>query len=439
MTSEPETFGREQRAPRMIELGGMLIPEAPANPGDLGVALEIVKDLALKMAYTHVDFTTEWAVGQLGLPSHIVVAILADLKKDRQIETLGTSGPFGYRFSITRQGRERAVRLFEISGYVGPAPVSLESYSSTLELQLAALPRVTPEQISAALSDLVFPSRVADVVGLAASAGRSLFLHGPPGNGKTSLGHLIHESLRGEFWIPYCVAVDNDIIRIFDPQSHDQAPLAPSSELAGRVDQRWVRIRRPLIVAAGELTMDALDLSYSRERGCYEAPIHVKANGGTFLLDDFGRQRVEPQRLLNRWVFPLEHGFDYLTLRTGQKITIPFRQMIIVCTNLDPHSVMDAAFLRRIGYRLLLSGPSSDSFAEIFRRHAAKWNATVSDSLVDWLIRRYAREGRPLRGCEPRDLIDRARDFCTFHGRPFELSEEILDLVWMGYFGEQLS
>jgi hypothetical protein len=235
------------------------------------------------------------------------------------------------------------------------------------------------------------------------------------------------------------LAVDNDIIRIFDPQSHDLAPPDLSSELAGRVDQRWVRVRRPLIVAAGELTIEALDLSYSRERGYYEAPIHVKANGGTFLLDDFGRQHVEPQRLLNRWVFPLEHGFDYLTLRTGQKITIPFRQMIIVCTNLDPHRVMDAAFLRRIGYRLHLGSPAPDSFATIFRRHAAKWNAAVPDSLVGWLLDRYEREGRLLRGCEPRDLIDRARDFCAFHGRPFELSEEILGLVWDGYFGEQLS
>jgi hypothetical protein len=316
--------------------------------------------------------------------------------------------------------------------------VSLESYSSALELQLAALPRVTPAQVSGALSELVLPPHVADVAGLAASAGRSLFLHGPPGNGKTSLGHLIHESLRGEFWIPHCVAVDSDIIRIFDPQSHDQVVPNTSGELAGRLDRRWVRIRRPLIVAAGELTIDALDLSYSRERGYYEAPIHLKANGGTFLLDDFGRQRVEPLRLLNRWVFPLEHGFDYLTLRTGQKIAVPFRQMIIVCTNLDPHVVMDAAFLRRMGYRLRLGSPTPESFARIFRLHAAKCKAAVPDSLIDWLIARYEREGRPLRGCEPRDLIDRARDFCVFHGRPFELSEEILDLVWTGYFGEQL-
>jgi hypothetical protein len=424
-------------AVKRVEVGGLLAPEVPAILGDAAVAPEVIRDLVLKTAYVVTNFTTEWAVGRLRLPVHIVAAMLEEMKRDRLVEVLGTSGAFGYRYAITDHGRGRAVRLLEVSGYVGPAPVSVDAYASMLEWQLARLPKLAPHEVGAALSDLVLPPHVTELAGLAASSARSLFIHGPPGNGKTSLGHLIHDAFRGDIWIPHCVAVDSNIIRIFDPQCHEAVPLPFSKEEAAGIDHRWVLIHRPLIVAAGELTMDSLDLSYSRARGYYEAPMHVKANGGTFLLDDFGRQRIEPRQLLNRWVFPLEHGFDYLTLQTGQKVTVPFRQMLIICTNLDPNEVMDPAFLRRMGYRLYLDNPSAQTYGEIFDRYAIKSGAAVPPSTVAWLIERYAAEGRPLRSCEPRDLIERARDFCAFHGRPFQIDEEVLDLAWRGYFGDK--
>jgi predicted ATPase with chaperone activity len=369
------------------------------------------------------------------LPGQIVSQILEQLKADRLVEILGMAGPHDYRYAITARGRERAVRLLEISGYVGPTPVTLEAYSAALSWQLARLPEVSSARVNAALSALVLPADAVQVAGLARASGRSLFIYGPPGNGKTTLAHLLHNALEGRLWIPHCIGVDSSVIRLYDPRCHERAPIELPGDLARRVDRRWVCIQRPFVVVAGEMTIHTMELAYSRGRGYYEAPLHVKANGGTFLLDDFGRQRIEPRLILNRWTFPLEHGIDYLTLETGQQISVPFQQMLVVCTNLDPNTVMDAAFLRRIGYRLLLDDPTPESYAEIFRQYAARCDAAAPPSVLESLLDRYRVEKRPLRSCEPRDLIERARDICHYRGQPLELNEGILQLAWRGYFG----
>ncbi len=424
-------------AVQFVQVGDVWVPRAPVSLNDCGIESLVLADLLLKMAYTVASFTTEAAVAQLCLPAHTVVQLLEQLKTDRLVEIRGVSGPFSYRFAITERGREHAARLLEISGYVGPAPVSLAAYAAALEWQFAHLPAVSPEQVGAALSDLVLPGHAIEIAGLAGSSGRSLFIYGPPGNGKTTLGHLIHDALGGHLWIPHCVGVGSNVIRVFDPGCHERASVAPRVEPDRSVDHRWVCIRRPFITAAGEMTIDSMDLAYSRAQGYYEAPLHVKANGGTFLLDDFGRQRVEPRSLLNRWTFPLEHGVDHLTLQTGQKLTVPFKQMLIVCTNLDPDEVMDPAFLRRMGYRLLLDEPPPNRYAQIFERYAARCQVAVPPGVIEWLMERYRAEKHSLRSCEPRDLIERARDVCDYRGRPLELTKAVLDIAWKGYFGEQ--
>src|SRR5262249_40851520 len=241
----------------------------------------------------------------------------------------------------------RAARLLEVSGYVGPAPVSLAAYATFLDWQLARSARVTPDRVATALAGLVLTPEAARVAGLAVSSCRSLFVFGPPGNGKTSLGQMLHDALPGDLWVPHCVAVDGSIIRVYDPQLHRPAAAPPEQPRA--VDQRWVRVRRPLIVAGGETTLASFDLAYSPSLRYYEAPLQVKANGGTLLVDDFGRQGVDPHALLNRWIIPLEHQVDYLTLHTGQRFQVPFRQMLIIATNLKPEDVTDPAFLRRMG------------------------------------------------------------------------------------------
>jgi predicted ATPase with chaperone activity len=390
------------------------------------------------MAYTVPQFTTEKVAKVLCLPSPIVSELLERLKRDKLVEKLGAAGPLDYRFTITEAGRERARRLMEVSTYVGPAPVSLEAYTEILEYQLKHLPRATPEEISASIDELVLPDQAIQVTGLAGSSMRSLFIYGPPGNGKTTLGHLLHNAIRGDLWIPHCIGVDSSIIRVFDPRVHERTPFEVPAEDRHGIDRRWVRVRRPFVVVGGELTIEDLDLGYSAALGFYEAPLHFKANGGTFLLDDLGMQQCDPQALLSRWVFPLENGVDYLTLQTGQKMEVPFAQRLIVSTNIDPEKVMNPAFLRRMGYRMYLGDPTPEYYVEIFRRYAARYNLSISADLLARLINRYKLEGRPLRSCEPRDLVERVRDVCQFRNQEFLLSEENLDLAWRGYFGNKV-
>jgi hypothetical protein len=419
--------------PPLVAAGGELVPAAPANLAGVGVDPGVLSDLALKAAYTAPNFTTEWAARYLQLPQPLVGELLEQLREGRLLDILGQAGPFGYRYTISQTGRERAARLLQVSGYVGPAPVSLAAYTAMLEWQLAKGPPISPEQVHEALSGLVLPPQAEHLAGLAVSSGRSLFLFGPPGNGKTTLGRLLHNVLRGHLWVPHCVGVESSILRVLDPQVHQPVDVAPQQ--SWQLDRRWVRVRRPLVVVGGEATIESFDLSYSPSLRYYEAPVHIKANGGTLLIDDFGRQRVNPHELLNRWIVPLEHQFDYLTLHTGQKIQVPFRQMLIIATNLKAEDVTDPAFLRRMGYRLHLDRPTPEQYARVFERYAAGCRAAVPAGLIDRLLDRYRGEGRELRCCEPRDLIERARDICRFGGRPLELSAEVLDLAWAGYFG----
>ena len=419
----------------MIPIGDVFVPEVPADARATGVDGAVLTDLALKLAYTTTQFTTEWASQRLCLSLPLIKEILEDLRTKQMLETLGASGAFGYRYGISRGGRERAARLFDVSAYVGPAPVSLEAYRAMIEWQIVRNPVVTPEAVAAAISELEIPDDARHMAGLAVSSGRSLFVFGPAGNGKTTLGRLLHNVLQGDIWVPHCIVVDNSIIQVFDPQCH-QPSAEPLAEPRA-IDQRWVRIRRPLIVVGGELTIEALDLSYSPVLRYYQAPLHVKSNGGILLVDDFGRQRVDPRELLNRWIIPLENQIDYLTLQTGQKIDIPFRQMLVFATNLDPQSVTDPAFLRRMGYRLHLASPSPERYAQIFKRYAARSGVVADPGLIARLLDRYRTEARELRCCEPRDLIERARDICRFSGRSLELNDAVLETAWTGYFGNQ--
>ena len=419
----------------MIELEGAWAPEVLAELPRGAINPEAFADLALKLAYMEPTFTTERVVQALCLPLSIVTEIMDQMSEDQLVETLGPDGPFNFRYAASVRGRERATRLLEISSYVGPAPVLLEEYVTSLEWQFARLPEVSPQRVTDSLSKLVLPEQAVEVIGLALSSGRSLFVHGPPGSGKTSVGRMIHAALEGCLWIPHCIGIEGHIIRLFDPRFHKRVPVAVSRELASKVDQRWVCIERPFIVVGGELTLEDLDLSYDSGLGYHEAPLHMKANGGTFLLDDCGCQLVEPHQLLNRWIIPLEYKVDHLTLRSGQKLEVPFRQMLVISTNLDPDVVMTPALLRRMGYRMFLGAPNAEFYTQIFANYAARCEVEVPDGLVDGLIRRYQSEQRPLSSCEPQDLIDRCRHICSYREESLKLNEEILDLAWISSLG----
>jgi hypothetical protein len=419
----------------LIAIGGALAPAAPMDLRATGLDPLVVSHLALKTAYAVPQFTTEWAARRMHLPQPVVGEVLEQLRTDSMLDVLGSSGPFGFRYSISGRGRDRAARLMEVSGYVGPAPVSLDDYTSFVRWQATHSPEIQPEHVSGSLSQLVLSQEAAHLAGLAVSSGRSLFIFGPPGNGKSSVGRLIHNALRGDFWIPYCIGIEENMIRVYDPHLHQT--VEGNDQLFQATDRRWVRIRRPLVVAGGETTLDSLDLIFSPSLRYYEAPVQLKANGGTFLVDDYGRQRVDPHELLNRLIIPLEDRIDYLTLHTGQKIQIPFLMMLIIATNLDPRVVTDPAFLRRIGYRLHLGQPTPEQYRQIFERYANQVGMTVPEGLIDRLLFRYGFEQRELRCCDPRDLVERARDICRYTGRAPALDDEVLGLAWTGYFGDK--
>jgi predicted ATPase with chaperone activity len=422
--------------PKMLQMDdGSFAPAAPTNAQSTGVDRALLLDLALKTAYVLPQFSTEQAAKRLHLPQVLVAELLEQLRTDMMIEALGQDQTIGYRYAISQRGRERAQRLFEISGYVGPAPVSLESYRAMFEWLASQPSHVTQAQVKQALSGLVLTEEAIEVAGMAVSSGRSLFLSGPPGNGKTTLGHCLHDVMQGYIWIPHCIAVEQNIIRLYDTHCHQAE--APVTAKAHMIDQRWVRIKRPFIVAGGEMTLESMDMAYLPSLRYYEAPLHMKANGGTFMIDDFGRQHVDPAALLNRWIIPLEHRIDFLTLYGGQKIQVPFLLMLIIATNLAPKDVTDPAFLRRIGYRIRIDAPTQEGYAKIFNAYAARYNLKVEPAFIARLLERYRSTGRELRSCEPRDLIERMRDICQYRQQPPAINEELLNIAWAGYFGEE--
>jgi predicted ATPase with chaperone activity len=421
--------------PKMVKVGDLIAPRAPQDIASAGLEDGALTDLTIKLAYTVARFTTAWVSQQLRLSMPLVRELMHALAMDGLVEELWQTGQESSHYKITQRGRELAGRLLEVGGYIGPAPVRLEQYAAMLRWQFGNTPPTLPEHVVSALSGLVLDPKAAQLAGLAVSSGRSLFVFGPPGNGKSSLGRQIHSALQGDTWVPYCISVDKNVIRVFDEQSHQRVDIP--GDKAGAIDQRWIRIKRPMIIVGGELTLETLDLIYSPSLRYYEAPPHLKANGGTFLVDDFGRERISPEQLLNRFITPMEHQIDYFTLITGQKIQLPLRHVLIIATNLSPEKVTDPAFLRRMGYRCYLGSPSPEQYTRIFQQYAERVGATVAPEVIEGVLERYKAQERELRACEPRDLIERARDICRFHGRTFELTPKVIDLAWVGYFGNQ--
>jgi DNA-binding MarR family transcriptional regulator len=423
----------DRHLPPMGWLGDLRYPRAPETIAEAHLEDGTLTDLAIKLVYTINRFTASWLGERLRMSPSLVHEVAERILGDGLIEQTMMSSLGQPVYRVTERGRRHAERAIEVCGYVGPAPVSLEAYSAMLKLEFAQAPQVKPEHVISALAGLVLSPQAVEMAGLAVASGRSLFVYGPSGNGKSSLGRQIHDALQGDIWIPYSISVRGSVIRIFDEQVHQRVDVVGPH--AAPVDQRWVRIRRPLVVVGGELTLEYLDLVYSPSLRYYEAPPHLKANGGLFLVDDFGRERVAPHLLLNRFITPMEHHFDYFTLSTGQKIQVPLRHVLIIATNLTLESVTDPAFLRRMGYRLYLEAPTPEQYARIFRNYAEKSGADVATGAIDEILERYRSQNRELRACEPRDLIERARDICTFYGKPLDLSPEVLDLAWTGYFG----
>jgi predicted ATPase with chaperone activity len=410
-----------------------LLPPVPATAEGSGLDFGFLTDLALKTVYADTSCTTQRAAQRLALPVGVVDTLLQHLYREHFIEIRETFSLQNRRYAMLDRGWERVRRLLDLNAYIGAAPVSLRAYTAMVDRQEKLRPPVDHDAIRSALGGLVLPDSALQLLGVVANSRRSLFITGAPGNGKTSIARALHSALGGDIWIPRAIEVDGNIINMFD--SHNHVPVDPQPDVA--YDQRWIKIARPLVTVGGELTIESMDLTYDQTVKFYEAPFQLKSNGGTLLIDDFGRQRVQPRDLFNRWIIPLENRVDYLTLHTGQKIQVPFEQLLIFASNLDSADLAEEAFLRRLGYRLTAESPSPETYGRIFRKYVEACRLRYDPRLVDGLVARYGREQRDMRACQPRDLVDRCRDICRHENRQLALTAELLDRAWLYYFGGQ--
>ena len=407
------------------------MPPMPETIEETGLDFGFLADLALKAVYSDSNSTSERVAEKIRLPMGITENLLRHLYREKMVEMRGRTQLHNNQYGILDRGWERAQRLLDMNGYIGAAPVSLDDYAKVVRQQEQDREPTAQKNVAQALSGLVLSDRVLLTLGLVVNSRRSLFLTGPAGSGKTTAAQCLHNAIEGDIWVPYAIEVSGQIIRVFDPHWH----YPSSAKLPTRYDKRWIRVKRPLVVVGGELTIESMDLIYSNTTKYYEAPFHVKSNGGCLIIDDFGRQRVDAMDLLNRWIIPLENHVDYLTLHTGKKIQVPFEQLLVFATNLDAKDLVDEAFLRQMGYRLAFSTPSAETYSRIFQRYAETSGLNWDPNLVTTLLERYEKENRLMKACEPRDLIERCLDICRYEKRPPVLTQELLDLAWVNYFG----
>src|SRR5688572_6835204 len=420
-----------------------LLPPSPTTREATGLNADLFVQLVLKLLHFSGELSGIEISRRLGVEFSVIEPTLEFIKRLHQCEIVGGSGIGGpsYRYRITDAGRQRAMLFLENNQYVGVAPVPLAQYVAYLDAYRNAVPRsITRERVRAAFSHLVLSERVLDQVGPAICAAHSMFVYGPPGNGKTVIAQAIRGLLDGELAVPHALEVEGNIIRLFDPVNHE--PLeAPAAEVTLSLsrdvghDRRWVRCKRPLVMVGGELTLESLELAYSKTTGFYTAPIQAVANGGVLVIDDFGRQRCSPRDLLNRWIVPLESRVDFLTLNNGQKFELPFLLLVVFATNIRPSELVDEAFLRRIQSKIFAESPTVEDFKTIFATCCGALGATAEPGLVEQLLAEYYRPRKiALRGCHPRDLIKQALSLASYRNRPPHLTRDLIEAACNSYF-----
>ncbi|TWT38281.1 hypothetical protein KOR34_32500 [Posidoniimonas corsicana] len=408
-------------------------PPEPVTLAEAGVSADEVEGLVLK-TLLHLGPTVGSGVAaEVCLSRSIVDATLDQLRDGLQVAIKGTAGLNDFVYHLTEAGHSNAQRRVERARYTGPAPAPLAAYEAAIRKQSLRRARLSVPDLGKALSDLTLRHEFLGQVAQAIHDGRGMFLYGPPGNGKTTIAERVVDAFGQHIWIPKMVSVGGDLVRLYDPSCHEA--FNPPGLDAQRYDRRWVLIRRPTVVAGGELALDQLDASFQAALGVSEAPIQLKANGGALLVDDFGRQRVSSEEILNRLIVPLEKGVDHLSLASGRRIQTPFEQLFILSTNLAPRELVDEAFLRRIPYKIEVQGPTQDQFRSLVRRLAEGMRYEVSAESIDYLLREhYAQSERALRFCHPRDLLRQACNYCEVHELPKVVTRDVWDVAVRNYF-----
>jgi hypothetical protein len=411
-------------------------PGPPLTLTDAGLSESLVDSLVCKYLLVKGRGSGRTIANHLCLPFCILEPRLQALRTRTLVTHASAAALNDFVYVLTDKGDQQAQNWTEACAYVGAAPVPLMDYVTSVEAQSIRAESPQREQLERSFAGISVNPRIFDKLGPAVNSGGGLFLYGEPGNGKTTLAERIALCFGQAIWLPYALIVDGQIIKLFDPACHRRIEQNENSALKGNdFDRRWVRIRRPTVIAGGELTMELLEIRYQAAKNFSEAPLQLKSNCGVFVIDDFGRQRINPTELLNRWIVPLEKGYDFLTLPTGQTIQVPFDQMIIFSTNLNPKDLVDEAFLRRIAYKIHVQDPDPSEFRQLCKTSAQSMEIDYDEAAIDHLIQKhYVEAKRGFRRCHARDLLRHLRSYCAYFRLPIEMRPEYLDIVVDTYF-----
>ncbi len=408
----------------------------PRNVAETGIAMNILLRLMIKAIYVRGLDTPTTISQEMRINLAVTNELLEEARDRGLVEILGAEGlrlTSEFRYGLTEKGRDWSTEALDQSQYVGPTPVSLNDYYAQVARQRLMGERIDRETLVDGMGDLVIPDALVRQLGPAVNSGRSLLLYGPPGNGKTTVAEVIGGTFTDIIHIPYCLEVDGQIIKIYDPTIHiaydgDNGEEDSSKLRTEDVDRRWIAVRRPTVITGGELNLDMLDLRFNPYSRFYEAPLHLKAIGGTFIIDDLGRQLVRPEDLLNRWITPMETRVDYLTLNTGRTFSIPFDVLLTFSTNLLPDDIMDPAFLRRIPYKIEIKQPSVEDFKKVFQKLCGANDLPYDEGMIHFVIDEVQqRYGQPLSFYQPKFIVDQAVNACKYEGRSLEMEPQMVE------------